>query len=184
MSNSSWLVPAAVMVITPLIMRLVGRKNAIEPAMVDGWVELLLPKFFGILGWASVAIAAGMTYGIISLVSNGELGVGLFAGMIAGLFGWMAFVMVRDFRNHRSAYSDEHFSVTDGSRITRSCAWTEVVSGKVHPISKMIYLSTQDGRMLKVNAYLSGSDSFFAKLAQRTDLPVADLVKQARYPGS
>jgi len=53
----------------------------------------------------------------------------------------------------------------------------------VHPISKMIHLVTQDGRIVKINAYLTGSDTFFAELARRTNLPVADLVKQARYPG-
>ena len=43
---------------------------------------------------------------------------------------------------------------------------------------------TKDGRVLKINGYLgSGSDAFFALLAERTGLPVADLVKQARYPG-
>jgi hypothetical protein len=183
MSSSSWIVPVAVMVITPLIMKAIGRKNAIEPVSVDGLVELRLPKFFGILGWVSVALAAGMAYGSVSILINGELGVGVFVGLIAGMFGWMAFILVRDGRNHRLVYSDTHFSVTDGSRITRSCEWTDVVAGKVHPISKMIQLSTRDGRVLKINAYLIGSDTFFAELARRTNLPVADLVKQARYPG-
>jgi len=183
MSSSSWIVPVAVMVITPLIMKAIGRKNAHAPASADGSVELQLPRAFGILGWVSAAMAAGMAYGSVSILINGEPGVGVFIGLIAGMFGWMAFVLVRDGRNHRLVYSDSHFSVTDGSRVTRSCAWTDVLGGKVHPLSKMIHLSTRDGGVLKINGYLIGSDAFFAELARRTNLPVADLVKRARYPG-
>lgn len=183
MSPSSWLVPFAVMVITPLVMKALGRKNAQAPVPVGGSVALRLPKVFGFLGWVSVALAAGMAYGSMSILINRELSVGVFVGMIAGMFGWMGFILLRDGRNHRLSYGEGQFSVTDGSGVTRSCAWTDVVAGRVHPLSKMIHLSTRDGGVVKINSYLIGSDAFFAELARRTNLPVAELVKQARYPG-
>lgn len=183
MNTSTWLIPAAVMLITPVIMQAVGRRNAVAPLPANGWVELRLPRFFGVMGWISAVIAVVMAAGAISLMISDQPGGGSFILAVCGMFGWMAFMLLRDARNHRLAYNDASFRVTDGAGITRTCSWADVVSGRVHPISKMIHLSTRSGHVLKVNAYLIGSDAFFAELARHTGLPVSDLVKRARYPG-
>lgn len=181
--NSSWLTPAAVAVVLPLVMRAVGRKNAAVVAPASGAVEMRLPKFFGILGWVVLLMTAGFVAAGVALLANGGIRIGVFLLAIGGLFGRMSVVLIRDGLHHRVAYDDASFQVTDGAGVTRSSAWTHVVSGKVHPITKMIHLSTKDGQVLKINAYLIGSDAFFSRLAQHTGLPVADLVMRARYPG-
>lgn len=181
--SSSWLIPAAVAVVLPLVMRAVGKKNAVVVAPASGAVVMRLPKFFGILGWIGLLMTAGFVAAGVFLFGKGSIPTGVFLLAIGGLFGWMSVVLIRDGQHHRVAYDDASFQVTDGAGVTRTSEWSDVISGKVHPITKMIHLSTKDGQVLKINAYLIGSDAFFSSLAQRTGLPVADLVMRARYPG-
>jgi len=183
MSTSNWLVPVAVMAIAPIVMSAVGRKSAAQLDTLDGWVELRLPRFFIALGWITALLAAGFTYGFVGLLFNGQHGTATFIGILAVAIGYGAYILIRDGRNHRLAYSDELVRVTNGDRSTADCAWSEIVAGKVHPISKMIHLKAKDGQVLKINAYLISSDFFFTKLAERTDVPVFELLKRARYPG-
>lgn len=152
-------------------------------APASGAVEMRLPKFFGILGWIGLLMTAGFMAGAITVFAEGSIPMGALLLAFGGLFGWMSVVLIRDGQHHRVVYDHASFQVTDGAGVTRSSVWTDVVSGKVHPITKMIHLSTKDGQVLKINAYLIGSDAFFSRLAQHTGLPVADLVMRARYPG-
>lgn len=183
MANSSWIVPAAVAVLVPLVMGVIGRRNSKRPEAIDGWVELRVPRFLPILGWISLVMATGFAIGTVNTLIDGDIKGGSVWGIVAMLFGWGAIWLILLGQNHRVAYSGTHLRITDESRRAQECAWSELSSGKVHSVSKLIHLKTTDGRVLKISGYLVGGDAFFAALAERTNLPVADLVKQARFPG-
>lgn len=95
----------------------------------------------------------------------------------------MAASLVGNGRNHTVSFDQDHMVVTDYRKRSQPCAWGDIVSGRVHPLSKMIVLRTSDGRRLRINPYLIGSDDLFRMMAERTALPVADLVAKARSTG-
>ncbi len=183
MANSSWVVPAAVAVLVPLVMGVIGRRNSKQAEAIDGWVELRVPRFIPILGWLTLVIAAGFAIGTVNTLIEGDLKAGSVWGVSAVLFGWGAIWLILFGHNHRVAYNGTHVRITDGNRRAQEIAWSELSSGKVHPISKLIHVKTRDGRVLKISGYLVGGDAFFTAMAERTALPVAELVKQARFPG-
>ena len=178
--NSSWLVPVIVLALLPFVMKAVGRKNATHPVVVCGVTELRLPKIFIALGWISVLMGVFFTWGAAMIIIRAEWFIGIFLLLMAAIFGWMAFEMVMDGRNHRVAFDDQTITVTDGRKRTQRCAWEHVVAGRVHPFSKMIHIRTKNGQTLKLNPYLIGSDALFEKMMARTELPVEKLVAAAR----
>lgn len=99
------------------------------------------------------------------------------------LFAWLGSILVRDARNHQAACNEDIIVVIDRYNRLDSCRWPEIISGRVHPLSRMIVLRTRDGRTLSVSAYLKGSDSLFTTMARRTRLPVQQLVAKARAMG-
>lgn len=183
MANSSWIVPAAVAVFTPLIMAALGKRSALSiPADATGMRTLCLPKVFGILGWVAMVMALLFLFGAVGLMIKGEL-ISVFILLCGGGFGAMALSLILYGRNHIVSFNDERLIVTDGRKRTEECGWDDLVSGRVHPLSKMIVLLTTDSRRLRIHPNLIGSDDLFRMMAERTSLPVAELVAKARTHG-
>ncbi len=183
MANSSWIVPAAVAVFTPLIMAALGKRSSLPvPADASGMRTLRLPKAFGIMGWVSVGIAMLFVFGGVASALKGEL-LSLFFLLLAVGFGAMAVSLVLNGRNHAVSFDQDRLIVTDGRKRTEECAWSSITSGRVHPLSKMIVLRTSDDRRLRIHPNLIGSDDLFRSMAERTALPVPQLVAKARNTG-
>lgn len=183
MANSSWLVPAAVAVFTPLIMAAFGKRSSVSvTADAAGMRTLRLTKAFGIMGWVAVVLTLIFVYGGTASALNGEP-LFVFLLLCGVAFGAMALSLIRNGRNHAVSFDEARMIVTDARKRTEECAWTDLLSGRVHPLSKMIVLRTSDGRRLRINPYLIGSDELFRMMAERTALPVADLVAKARSTG-
>ncbi len=183
MANSSWVVPAAVAVFTPMIAAALGKRSSLSiPVDASGMRTLRLPKAFGVIGWVAVGITMLFVFGGVASALKGEL-LSLFFLLLAVGFGAMAASLVLNGRNHVVSFDRDRLIVTDGRKRTAECAWSSIVSGRVHPLSKMIVLCTTDGRKLRINHYLIGSDDLFRTMAERTTLPVAELVAKARNVG-
>ena len=183
MANPSWIVPAAVAVFTPMILAALGKRSSLPVAAdASGMRILRLPKAFGIMGWVAVGIALLFAFGGVASALKGEL-MSLFFLLLAAGFGAMAIPLVLNGRNHVVSFDQDRLIVTDGRKRTEECAWISIVSGSVHPLSKMIVLRTTDGRQLRIDHYLIGSDDLFRSMAARTALPVPQLVAKARNTG-
>ena len=183
MADPSWLVPAAVAVFTPIIAAALGKRSSLSiPADASGMRTLRLPIAFGVIGWVAVGITMLFVFGGVASALKGEL-LSLFFLLLAAGFGAMALSLVLNGRNHVVSFDQDRLIVTDGRKRMEECAWNGIISGRVHPLSKMIVLRTIDGRQLRINHYLIGSDHLFRTMAERTSLPVAELVAKARAIG-
>ena len=180
MANPSWLVPAAVALLTPLALAALRKPSArMMPVDATGMRTLRLPKAFVVLGWIAMGITLLFVYGGIISMAKGER-LSIFLLICAIGFGAMALSLIRNGHHHAVSFDEERLIVTDARRRTEECAWKDITSGRVHPLSKMIVLRTSDLRRLRINAYLIGSDDLFRTMAERTALPVPDLVAKAR----
>ncbi len=141
------------------------------------------PKFFLYLGWFSVLLGAVFLAGAFALITTSEWIVSAFITLLSSGFILGGYILVRDARNCRIMFNDQYFEVTHGNGRIVHCGWEELVSGKVHPISKMIYFRTVDERVLKINAYWVGGDHLFEMLRKRTSLNIDDLIAKARAVG-
>lgn len=183
MANSSWIVPAAVAVVTPLIMAAFNKRSAVTvQADASGMRTLRLPKAFGILGWVAMGMSLLFVAATVGLALKGEL-LSLLGLVFSSAFVWMSLALILGGRNHSVSFDQEWLIVTDARARTEEYAWKSITSGRVHPLSKMIVLRTDDGRRLRINPYLIGSDTLFHMMAERTQLPVAELVAKARTVG-
>ena len=179
MGHDTWLGPTITAVVTAIAMALLSRKNTRAPEVVAGHSRLRLPKVFLVMGWVSLIMAALALAGLVHFVPN-EWPVAVIIALCAAGFGYMGLMLVRDGRYHQAAFDAETLIVIDGRQRLESCRWSDLVSARVHPLSKMIVLRTRDARKLKINPYLIGSDALFHTMAVNTALPVAELVAKAR----
>jgi hypothetical protein len=182
MTGITWIEPMLVAVLTALFMAFVGRRSSSMPKVDQGLLHFRLPKVFVIMGVVSWLMAGGLAMGSY-LVGTSSWPVAAFLGVLAVAFTYMGVLLVRDGRYYEVACSEDSLLVIDGRQRVEACRWSDLVSARVHPLSKYILLRTKDGRTLKINAYIIGSDSLFNLMAERTELPVQELVEKARAVG-
>lgn len=178
--STNWLGPVAVMVIVPIVMGVLGKKNSAELPERDGSTELRLPRFYKVLGWICLVMPMGFLYGGTAVWLNEGFGKAWLILLAGVAFAYLCWKLISDGGNHRASYNAEVLQITDGRGKVQECAWSEITEGKVHPISKMIKLRTMDGRMMELSAMLIGSDGLFNMMAEKTNLDVQTLVKKAR----
>ncbi len=174
--------PLVAIVLTALVMAFVGRKNPSLPMVDQGLLHFRLPKVFVIIGVVSWLMAGGLAMGSY-LVGMSSWALTIFLGVLAVAFAYMGVLLVRDGRYYKVAYNEDSLLVIDGRQRAASCLWSDIVSARLHPISKYILLRTKDGRTLKINAYVMGSDSLFSIMGEKTELPIHELVAKARAVG-
>lgn len=149
------------------------------PKFDQGLFHFPLPKVFLIMGIVSMVMAVFLAVGCY-LVIKSSWAVTVFLGVLAMLFAYMGVLLVRDGRNYQVTCNDDSLLVIDGRQRAEACLWSDLVSARVHPLTKYILLRTKDGRTLKINAYVIGSDSLFSIMGEKTELPVQALVAKAR----
>ncbi|QQR86982.1 MAG: hypothetical protein IPJ76_01775 [Flavobacteriales bacterium] len=157
----------------------IGRQNSAPPGVQDGMLRFRMPKAFVVVGWVSISLSAFMAAGaVFQLIDAWPFA--LLSVLLAAMFGWLGVLLVRDGRHHQAACNESILAVVDRNNELKSYRWEELRSARLHPVSKMIILTTQDGTRMSVSAYLIGSDALFRIMARRTRLPVKDLVERAR----
>lgn len=182
MAEVRWLEPVFVTITTVVVMAAIGRKNGALPEVQNGMLRSRMPKALIVLGAISLILACGFLLTVFQLLPK-ELPVALLLAMCGAAFAYMGALLVMDGKNHQAACDESTLVVIDGRDRMESCRWTDIVSARMHPLSRMIVLRINDGRKLRINPYLIGSDALFHMMAECTNLPVKDLVAKARAIG-
>ncbi len=178
----SWIEATLVAVLTASTMAVVGRKNKAMPEFEQGMLRFRLPKVFVVMGGISILIAMLFAFGALKLATS-EWYLSFFLGAMTVAFGYMGVILFRDGKNYAVVCSEESIAVISGQHRFEACLWSDLLSARVHPLSKYILLRTNDGRTLKINAYLIGSNALFNIMARNTKFPVMELVAKARAIG-
>lgn len=177
MDIPAWLIPAVVVALTPLLMKLVGRPAARPAAMdVRGRCVLRPTKLYAVVGWVSVVIAGVMGVGALFMdVPHPLLILLVLSG--GGLFGFLGGILLRTAWHHRVVFDDELMEVTDLRRRTTTCRWHQLISVEVDRWSRCVF-ELADGTKVKVDPNLIGADGLFRRIAQHTTLPIDEVMRK------
>ncbi len=89
-------------------------------------------------------------------------------------------MLVREGLYHRAACNEEVLVVIDRRNRMETCRWSDLERASVNTMTRHLVLRTNDGRKLRINAFLAGGDTLFRTMARRTKFPVDRLLASAR----
>lgn len=189
MNTDPTLFPAIMAGVVPLVYALLAKPGQRAPEVdAAGVVRLRMPKIYLIMGWVCIGLGLVGTVGMaISAAVEADAPPWFMAVLIALVFAAMGaggIFLLKAYANHAVSFDESTLSVTNDFGRTERMTWADLSGGEVKNKARILVLHARDGRKVKVNPHLIGSEALLRALQQKTSLPVDAWRAQLAKPKS